>query len=766
MKDYQNSKLSIHNRVTDLLNRMTVEEKVGQVNQHLYGWKTYQKSQSGIQLTQYLKEHVKWGSGIGALYGLFRADPWSRVDMQTGIPAQDSWKLTNEVQHYVIEHSRLGIPTLFVEECPHGHQGLQSVSYPTNIGRGNTFNKKLIEETSQLMAQELSSKGVHLALVSTLDLARDPRWGRTEECFGEDPFLAAEFSKAVIKGFQGDLITETSFLTKTVAEVKKSVNQIGVVLKHCLAQGDTIGGHNSGAVNIGQREFMEVHYPLLKSVKNAVGVMAAYNDIDGIPCHDNPYLFEELLRNQIGYQGIVMADGTALDRLTSIYGTKEKSALHGLQAGVDLSLWDESYLTIGEGVKKKIITEKLLDKAVYRVLSIKFLLGLFDHPYVEQRAGYVAMMENAQAKNLEIAEESITLLKNENTLPLKTQEETLAVIGPNANDIYHLLGDYTSPQTETMSEQTILHALEVEFNEKNILYAQGCEVRRLENQQHLIDEAIAIAQQSDKIILVLGGSSARNFDMEFLSNGAVSSKGINMDSGENVDVASLELGGQQLALFRRIKALGKPIITVLIQGRPHEISEITSGSDAVLTAWYPGQMGGKALAKLLRGSSAPSGKLAISYPRSSTQLPVYYYQRDIAMNANYYDLVGAPLYPFGYGESYTEFCYDNLIVNAPSKKALEAGQPVTVEVTITNTGQFIGKESILLFVKLVGGNIIQRKKLLRGFEKISLKPQQSETITFRLNFEDICYYDASSNFALSDSVEVQVGEQTQRFTIQ
>ena len=757
-ENYKNPELTIHERTIDLLRRMTLQEKVGQVNQHLYGWKSFEKKDSGaVELTDYFKDHVAWGSGLGALYGLFRADPWSKMTETTGILAEDSWKISNEIQHYVITHSRLGIPVLLSEECPHGHQGLQSTSYPTNIGRGNSFNRELIKETAALMAEELAYKGVHLALVSTLDLARDPRWGRTEECFGEDPYLAAEFSKSVISGFQGNLITDASFTKKTVGQIEKQTNNIGVVLKHLIAQGDALGGHNSGAVMIGQREFMDVYYPLVKSTKHAVGVMAAYNDIDGIACHANPALLTDLLRKEIGYQGIVMADGTALDRLVDIYGSKEKAAYQGLKAGVDLSLWDQTYLTIENGVNQNIINETLLDQAVYRVLSTKFLLGLFDHPYVNENKGaYLQTIKMAQEKNLALSEESLTLVKNNDLLPLDNKKETLAVIGPNGNNLYNLLGDYTAPQTDEMKTHTVFNEISQTFAQKEVLFAKGCDIRDENDQEKLLKQAIDVAKKADKLILVLGGSSARNFDMEFLSNGAVSSKGINMDSGENVDLASLTLGGQQSKLFHELYKLEIPIITVLIQGRPHEINEIIDKSEAVLLAWYPGQMGSKAIANTLSGRNNPSGKLSISYPRSSNQLPVYYYQRAIASNPDYYDLPGTPLFEFGYGESYTSFKCSDL------KITKREHNDFSVHVKVTNTGDVTGKETILLFLRFLDGDVIQRKKLLRGFEKVTLASNESQTIQFKINADAIRYFDASNKWQSSKKVEIEIANLKQQ----
>nr|WP_225596639.1 glycoside hydrolase family 3 N-terminal domain-containing protein [Enterococcus faecium] len=715
---------------------MNIAEKVGQVNQHLYGWECYEKNGDKIELTEKLKEHVKWGGGLGALYGLFRSDPWSKTDYKNGIPAKESWKVANLVQEYVLQHSRWKIPVLLVEECPHGHQGLDGISYPTNIGRGNTFNVALLEQTSRLMAKELAAKGVHLALVSTLDLAKDPRWGRTEECFGEDPILSARFSEAIIRGFQGEIISEkVSFLDQTVEEINKKKDQIGVVLKHCIAQGEALGGHNSGTVTIGRREFSDIYGPLLKSTRNAVGVMAAYNDIDGVPCHINRALFEQTLRKEIGYQGIVMADGVALDRLSDVFTDKKTAAAYALAAGIDLSLWDETYTKIAEAIDDQVVDEQLLDQAVRRVLSVKFLLGLFEQPFANDPKEYWDhLMEESEHLNLETAKESITLLKNDGILPLEQQVKNIAVIGPNAHDVYHLLGDYSAPQTEDRLKKTIVQEIKTEFPQSKVSYAQGCEVRNQEDQEEKLLEAVTLAQNSDVIIAVLGGSSARNFDMEFLRNGAVSSKGINMDSGENVDVASLSLGGYQEQLIEQLHQLGKPIITILVQGRPYDLMKIESLTNAIATAWFPGQEGGKAIAQMISGRNNPSGRLSLSYPINSQQLPVYYYQRAASKQENYYDLSGSPVYPFGHGLSYTTFEYSQMEVKTDIDK-------VIISIKVKNTGSVSGKTSTLVYVRLIDGAVIQRTKLLKAFRKDKLQSQEERLLVFELTSEDFSYMD-------------------------
>ncbi|HFC9122078.1 TPA: glycoside hydrolase family 3 N-terminal domain-containing protein [Enterococcus faecium] len=751
---YQNPKLTIRQRVEDLLSRMNIAEKVGQVNQHLYGWECYEKNGDKIELTEKLKEHVKWGGGLGALYGLFRSDPWSKTDYKNGIPAKESWKVANLVQEYVLQHSRWKIPVLLVEECPHGHQGLDGISYPTNIGRGNTFNVALLEQSSRLMAKELAAKGVHLALVSTLDLAKDPRWGRTEECFGEDPILSARFSEAVVRGFQGEIISEkVSFLDQTVEEINKKKDQIGVVLKHCIAQGEALGGHNSGTVTIGRREFSDIYGPLLKSTRNAVGVMAAYNDIDGIPCHINRALFEQTLRKEIGYQGIVMADGVALDRLSDVFTDKKTAAAYALAAGIDLSLWDETYTKIAEAIDNQVVDEKLLDQAVRRVLSVKFLLGLFEQPFAnDPKEHWDHLMEESEHLNLETAKESITLLKNDGILPLDQQVKNIAVIGPNAHDVYHLLGDYSAPQTEDRLKKTIVQEIKTEFPQSKVSYAQGCEVRNQEDQEEKLLEAVTLAQNSDVIIAVLGGSSARNFDMEFLRNGAVSSKGINMDSGENVDVASLSLGGYQEQLIEQLYQLGKPIITILVQGRPYDLMKIESFTNAIATAWFPGQEGGKAIAQMISGRNNPSGRLSLSYPRNSRQLPVYYYQRAASKQENYYDLSGSPFYPFGHGLSYTTFEYSQMEVKTDIDK-------VIISIKVKNTGSVSGKTSTLVYVRLIDGAVIQRTKLLKAFRKDELRSQEERLLVFELTSEDFSYMDIDDKRHYAKKAVIMVEQQ-------
>lgn len=728
---YQDKKLTIRERTNDLCERLTVKEKVGQLNQHLYGWKCYQRKDNHFELTDYFKKHVKWGGGIGALYGVLRADPWSQVDYKNGIPAGKSKQVINQIQRFVIKNSRLGIPALIVEECPHGLQGLDSVSYPTNIGKGNAFDIELISEMAHQQAFEMKNKGVNLALVSTLDLAKDPRWGRFEECFGEDPFLSARYTEAIISGFQGNLIQGTNdFRNLTVNELEDN-NSVGVVIKHLIGQGETLGGHNSGTVTIGNREFMDIYYDLMNSSRDAVGVMAAYNDIDGVPCHANRYLLAELLRKKIGFQGIVMADGVALDKLSELYPSKLSAAVAALSAGVDLSLWDDTYTELEAAIEQIPEAIDYLNTSVKRVLSIKFLLRLFDRDYDDDEQ--IVINDKSDVCNLELARKSITMVKNNGILPLTNIEKRVFVIGPNANNLYNQLGDYTSPQTEIRLKKTIFTELQRKF--PNSKFFKGSEIRTASSDESL-ESVISSAKKFNPNVIVscLGGSSTRNFTTKFLANGAAQAPDKNMDSGENIDLASLKVGGNQLPLLREIKKLNKPMITVMIQGRPYELTEIERLSDALLIGWYPGQQGGQALAEIITGEINPSGRLSISYPRNSAQLPVYYNQRDVMKNDDYFDLSGSPQYKFGYGLHYGKITYSNLVGNYSQQK-----NKIFLEVTLDNSGKYEIEETVLVFAKFKTVGVLPRTSSLVAFKKVKIKSGMKKRVNIQISVTDLHY---------------------------
>ncbi|WP_408006951.1 glycoside hydrolase family 3 N-terminal domain-containing protein [Pseudalkalibacillus sp. A8] len=749
MEKYKNHNYPIQERMKSLINQMTLKEKIGQLNQKMYGWDAYRKTENGYKLTKAFKEQVAKFNSMGALYGLFRADPWSKVNFSNGINVEDSTVVTKMIQTYVEENTRLGIPVLFSEECPHGHQALESTIFPTHIGSGASWNPELQQKVSQQVADELQARGGHLGLVSTLDIVRDPRWGRTEECFSEDPYLSLKMTEAVVRGMQGE---------------KEGTPKVLPVLKHFAAQGAGVGGHNAGPALIGERELREIFLPPMKAgVQSGVlACMAAYNEIDGVPCHANHHLLTKILRQEWNYKGIVMADGTALDRLLLLTGDKELAAAYGLKAGVDLSLWDDVYMAIEAGVESGKIEEQLVDQAVSRVLYLKFKLKLFDDiPTInKEKPSTVIRNNNAIETNLEMARQSIVLVENKNNLlPISNEIKKIAVIGPNADNIYNLLGDYTPPQRREYVV-TILDGIKsIVGKNTDVLYAKGCGIRR--NDKSEFATAKQMAKEADIVVLALGGTSAREFGMEFENNGAVKETNeTEMDCGENVDVASLELGGVQHELMKEIRSTGTPIISVLIQGRPYSIPMLTQYCDAILIGWYPGQQGGRAIAEVLFGDVNPNGKLPVSIPRSSMQLPVYYNYKDSGAKEDYIDMSGKALYPFGHGLSYTSFTYRFLSEENETITLMELqnSKPVKLFVEVANTGDKDGYEVVQLYIKDVEATVTQRNKELKGFQKVWLKANETKTVTFSLGFEELAIWDIKMNFKVEPGlVKLMVG---------
>ncbi|QUI22128.1 glycoside hydrolase family 3 C-terminal domain-containing protein [Vallitalea pronyensis] len=748
MDIYKDSSKPVNERVNDLLSKMTIKEKIGQLNQKMLGWNAYKREQDNIILTQAFHKEVAFGDGLGAIYGLFRADGWnSHITM--GISPKDSVRVANEIQQYVIEHTRLGIPVLLSEECPHGHEALEATTFPTNIGIGSSWNPDLYEQVCGVMAKEMRARGGHLGLISTLDIATDPRWGRTEECYGEDPYLASCFCESAVKGLQG---TESDGL--------RNHDKVIAVVKHFCAQGATIGGHNGKSTNIGQRELHEIHLlGMQKAAKaGALGCMAAYNDIDGVPCHINKHLLTTILRESMGFEGFVMSDGLGVDRLLTITGDYEQSGAYALKAGVDLNLWNESFLVLESAIHSGHLTEKDLDVAVARILAVKFKLGLFEKPYMDEHlVDAVIGSEASKDMALSIAREVPVLLKNDHILPFDEHIKQIAVIGPNSHHVYNSLGDYTQWQEEgkvtTILEGIITHAPK----DVSVKYAHGCSVRGMDKSE--FDAAIQVAKNADVIVLVLGGSSTREANMTFEDNGALFMDAFTteIDCGEAVDLADLSLGGVQQDLAIALKVLHKPLVTILIQGRPHAIPWFAQHSDAILCGWYPGEKGGEAIGEMLFGKVVPSGKLSISMPVSSAQLPVYYNRKD---ETPYVDLQAKPLYPFGYGLSYTRFVYQHFSLNhkSLSQHALEQGERFNLSFHIRNDGDYDAKEIAQLYIYDMESCITRRIKELRDFKKIHIPQNTSVQVTLSVGIEELSIYNYDMDFVLEPGqVKLMVG---------
>jgi beta-glucosidase len=732
---------AIEERVEDLLSQMTLAEKVGQVNTRLLGFNCYDRRDDGFFPNEVFINEVEQFGGIGFLYGLFRADPWSKKTYRNGITGKDMAKTANRFQRYVLENTRLKIPVLICSEVPHGHQALDGYLLPVNLAMACTFNPGLVKEGFMTVAKQIRAAGAHVGFVSALDMLREPRWGRSEECYSEDPYLASAFAQAAVEGLQGGKSGEIGG------------ESVMAVVKHFCAQGEGMGGLNAAPASIGERELREIHLPSSKACCDAgvKGFMAAYNEIDGIPCHANKKLLRDILRGEFGFDGIVMSDGHALDRLQCLTSSPEESAALALQAGIDVSMWDSVFPSLGEAIEKKLVPEDFLDDAVRRVLKLKYEIGLFENPYVEE-GKYISISHNSKEypASLELARQSVVLLKNEdNILPLNvSQIKTISIIGPNGDDIYNQIGDYSATQKEGDC-YTLFEGIKYIAEGVEVLYAKGCNIRGQDDT--MLDAAIEAAKKSDVVILALGGSSKRNFDIQFDSNGAVlpaSLNSVEMDCGEGVDVSDLALGGLQNRLIMEIEKLNKPTIAVAIQGRPICFAEI--GSKAIICSFYPGPVGGLALAEVIFGRVVPSGKLSVSLPSFPRQSNFYYNRKTAVDGLRYVDRETKALYPFGYGLSYTCFKYDELRISKTtlSTEELEKGEFFQVFIRISNIGKFDAAEVVQMYIKANTSPITRRTKELKGFKKVFIKTGESIIVNFSLGKDELSVWDSNMNFVI------------------
>ncbi|WP_328907923.1 glycoside hydrolase family 3 C-terminal domain-containing protein [Streptomyces sp. NBC_00234] len=716
----------VADRVRDLLARMTLTEKVGQVNQRMYGWDAYERTSSGHRLTEAFRTEVAAFGGMGALYGLQRADPWSGVTAATGIGASDGARVSDAVQRHVVENTRLGIPVLLVEEMPHGLQALDGTLLPVNLAVGATWNPELYEEAAALAAAQLRSRGGHVALVSALDLVRDPRWGRAEECFGEDPYLAARFTEALVRGVQGP------------PEDRFGPDRAAVVLKHFAGQGATVGGRNSAATELGARELHEIHLEAaLAGVRaGAAGVMAAYNEFDGIPCAANRELLTGILRERWGFTGLVMADGLAVDRLVRLAGDPVAAGALALEAGTDLSLWDDCFPRLEQAVLGGLVDEGTLDTAVGRVLALKFRLGLFERPYTGERAP----APGPELLSERIARESVTLLAHDGeTLPLTGRLGRIAVIGPNADSVPQQIGDYTAPQRPGTGISVLDGLRAAAPAGTDVTYARGSDL--VGRDRSAVPEAVALAAGADVAVVVLGGSSARASGTHFDANGAAvitSGNPVEMTCGEGVDLAELGLPEGQSALLDAVAATGTPVVVVLIQGRPHALQDLSDRAGAVLSAWYPGPWGGRAVADVLFGTADPVGRLPVSVPRSAAQLPVFYNGKDHGYRG-YVDQPALARHVFGHGLAYTSVEYGEPRLSRTSVAVAEfagdalpgTAEPLLCTVEVRNTGDRSTRETVQLYVRrVVGGTSWPRVRELRGFARVVLEPGERAEVSF------------------------------------
>lgn len=716
-------------KAKELLANMTLQEKIGQLNQKLYGFGIYERNGDEISFSQEFKDEVEKYGGLGTLYGLYRADPWSQKDYENGLYGENAVKAYNQMQEYVLEYSRLNIPALLSTECPHGHQALDSYLLPVNLNMGATFHPELIHSAYSVCGKQLRQMGVDLALISLLDVVRDPRWGRSEECFSEDPYLCSRMAEQIVKAVQDE--------------------GVSVVAKHFAAQGECTGGINASAARIGERELREIHLPAMKACADAGvdGVMAAYNEIDGVFCHANHHLLTDILRDEMGFDGVVMADGCAIDQLNVVTGDCVRSGAAALRAGVDIGLWDEAYGHLDEALEKGYITEEDIDRAVLRVLELKVKRGLFESPLLDENQKPEEYSYEKYPQALQIARESVVLLENRNDiLPLSKETRKIAVIGPNADAVYNQLGDY-SPQVKRENCSTVLDGVRSYLGDKAV-YVRGCGV--FDGTQEELEEAVKLAEQSDITILVLGGSSSRFGEVSFDANGAaISEHGVSMDCGEGVDTAELSLPAVQRELAEKIFATGSKVITIIIGGRAYALDEVAEKSDAVLYGFYPGMQGGKAIGEILFGEVNPSGRLPVSLPRCTGQLPVYYNYKNSYRSMHYYNIPDGAAYTFGYGKSYTNFEYEDISFGKKDVAIEELHKNgIQVEMSIKNIGEQDGYAVPLVYIAGEQGSVVRRAKELKGFQKIWLKKGESKKVSIFLPSEAFAVWNSEMKFTV------------------
>ena len=715
----------MHNYKTkarELLDKMTLKEKIGQLAQKIMGFNAYERSANNeLQLTEEFKAYVLEFGGIGMLINYLRADPWSKRSYQTGgIVAEEREKAYNLLQRFVVENTRLGIPVLLDENAPHGRQALDSVIYPVSLNVGCSFNPELFEKEAEEIGQEAKLSGVLVPNMSVFDILMDPRWGRAEESFGEDPYLAACFSASAVRG------------------VKTSGTSL--CCKHLAGQGAAEGGQNAGVSNIGERELREIHLPVVESAVKAGCdfVMAAYNQIDGVLCHSNSYLLNDILRSEMGFDGVVRSDGGAIEALTCLCPENyAKAAAIAVNSGVDVALGGISMTKLEEAIEKGYITEQTINNAVLRVLEQKFKLGLMDAPYIEEKGQSLSYLRSGQGQEIayQMATESFVLLKNENVLPLKTKNVLL--IGENLENIYFALGDYTPEQKNPTTIKDY-------FTSKNCNYIQGWTfLNGVTVSDETLQKAVA---EADVVLLGLGGSSARDFESEYEVTGAIKkAKNVYMDCGEGCDLAELKLVDSQIQILEKLSSLKKPIVSLVIGGRPYILNEVEKHSNAIIFCGYPGQEGARAIYDTLYGTANNFGRLSFSIPKNCGQLPIFYNYKNVRP---YVDMDRKPLYPFGYGLSYTKFSYSDFSVRWKSLKALEEGKAMEISYTIKNESEIAGKEVAQLYIHRAGGTIMHRIKELKGFKKITLQPGESKSVTFTLKKEDLVEWSTRKQWEL------------------
>ncbi len=736
----------------EIISQMSLDEKLAQLGSY---WVTELLTDLSFDEQ---KAAAKLSLGIGQI---------TRLGGATNFKAHQSAETANQIQKYLIENTRLGIPAIIHEECCSGYTARGATIFPQAIGVACTWEPELVEAMAVVIRQQIRSVGAHQGLSPLLDITRDPRWGRVEETYGEDPYLVSALGAAFVEGLQGNSFSDGIIATA----------------KHFLGYGLPTAGKNWAPPLIPERELREVFMAPFEAAVRESGlksIMNAYNELDGVPCAISKQLFRKVLREEWGFDGFVVSDYWALDeiiRTHKITDQASQAAAWALEAGIDVELpaWKQYKDPLKQAVETGLVAEELVNQSVSIILEMKFELGLFDDPYVnpEKTRKHFDVPKN-RALAREIAQKSIVLLKNEESLlPLPKDIESIALIGPNAHASHHMLGDYSYfcamegmlnldednnayniPTQGTLNEtdasvliQSVFEGIKAGVTENTrVRYLQGCQI--IGDDTSSFAAAIELARNSTVAIVVVGGKSG------FSDNSTC---------GEHHDRADLHLPGVQENLIKAIYATGTPVIAVLINGRPLNVSWLDEHIPVILEAWLPGEQGAEALADVIFGDVNPGGKLAITFPRSVGQVPIYYRSKPTSnlnhhgtdVEYEYVDLSNKPLYPFGYGLSYTTFSLGALKL---SQAKTSEGESFTLNVDVTNTGKVSGSEVVQLYTRDVSASVTRPVKELKGFKRVYLNPCEKKTVQFTVFANQFGFYDQDMRYVLEPGkIELMIG---------
>jgi beta-glucosidase len=749
---YLDAKRPIEERIDDLISRMALKEKVGQLNMPSVGQTHVARTpEERIEATKKLAAGT-FTDDIGPVGGFFGLAMYARnaTPQQNGTERQAEFR--NELQKIALTQTRLKIPLLMDAEGTHGALFQGATVFPEGLAIGSGFDMPRVKAIYAAAAQEARAVGVHVLSTLVLELDRDPRMGRNEEAYTEDPYLGSRIAENITAGAQG---TDLDAPDKVIA-----------LMTDFPTQSEPSSGLERGAIELSERYIREYILPPWAAAfrAGALGVMAGYPEVEDVPAHASDKWMNDVLRQALGFQGIVMSEGDGFDSIIyeGVAGSQKEAGALALRAGVDLNItYEPAYLKpLVENVEEGRVPVALVDRAVRRVLRMKFQLGLFEHPYVDvDQAVRVMHSKEHQDLALTVAREGIVLLKNEhNLLPLRKGLKSIAVIGPDADDAANLLGDYS---THPAHMGTILDGVNGKVSSATrVTYVKGCGI--LAPDQSGIPAAVAAAKQADVAIVVVGESSRRR-----------GPGGEHSTDGEGYDVASLDLTGVQENLVEAVHATGTPTVVVLVNGRPLSVRWIAASVPALVEAWEPGERGGEAVADVLFGDYNPGGRLAITIPRSVGQLPAYYdykpgktYWNDRGWThlKGYADMPGGPLYPFGYGLSYTQFAYSNLRIG-PAQIRSEGNSKVQVDVQ--NTGNRPGTEIVQLYLHERVAPVATPVKQLRGFERVELGPGEKKTVSFTLGPEDLQLLDRNMHWVVvPGTFDIMIGKSSADIVLQ